>query len=128
MRLAQVEQFAGRRMVAPRTNGVEIGFQLGIVKSGGNAFARELRVPVRVEHVDHHHADADGVDAGPWLRLVVQQVELRRQRILMLRDVEIYAARIGFVAGALFRRQVCVDAMRGIAKLEHALRLVVAQQ
>ena len=64
----------------------------------------------------------------PRLRLVVEKTELGRQRILVLRDVEIHAARIGFVAGALFRRQVGVDAMRGIAKLKHALRLVVTKQ
>ena len=101
---------------------------MGLLQLGGDALARQLGVPVGVEHVHHHHADADGVGAGPRLRLVVEKMKLGRQRILVLRDEEIYAARIGFVAGAVFRRQVGVDAMRGIAKLKHALRLVVPKQ
>ena len=77
MRLAEVEQFAGGRMVAPGTNGVQIGLELRVVEFCRNALARELCVPMRVEHVDHHHADADGVGAGPGLRLVVQKAEFR---------------------------------------------------
>ena len=46
----------------------------------------------------------------------------------MLRDVEIHAARIGFERCAIFRRQIRIDTMRRVAKLQHALRLVVAKQ
>ena len=85
LRLAQVEQFAGGRMVAPGADGIEIGLELRVVQLGGDAFARELRVPMRVERLHHHHADAERVDAGPGLRLVVQQAELGWKRILVLR-------------------------------------------
>src|ERR1700750_3437422 len=48
--------------------------------------------------------------------------------MLILSDVEIHAASIGFISGFFFPRKVSVDAMRCVAKLEHALGLVMPQQ
>ena len=46
----------------------------------------------------------------------MKQAELWRKRILVLRDVDVHTARIGFEARALLRRQVRVDALRNIAE------------
>jgi hypothetical protein len=40
-------------MIAPGTNGVEIGFKCGVVETGGDAAARELGGDVRVESLHH---------------------------------------------------------------------------
>ncbi len=64
---------AGGRMVAPRADRIQIGFQLRVVEIRRRSLARQLHVPVRVQRLHHHHADAERIDAGPRLRLVVQQ-------------------------------------------------------
>src|SRR6185503_3518795 len=46
----------------------------------------------------------------------------------MLRDVEIHSARIRFQPLAVFRREIRINAMRDIAKLQQALHLVVPEQ
>ena len=115
-------------MIAPGADGIEVGFELGVVEFCCNAFTLQLRIPVRVEHVDHHHADADGIDSGPRLRLVVQEAKLGWKGILVLSDVEVHAARAGAETRTLIGRQIRVDALRGVAELEHALCFIVAQQ
>ena len=69
----------------------------GIVQLRRDAFAREFRVPVSIQHLHHHHADADGVDAG--------------SRVLA------YSAGNETRAGASFDSERCRDSRR-----EHRIR------
>ena len=117
-------------MVAPRANRIQIGLQLRVAQPRGHNFPRELRVPVRVQHIDHHHADAHRVHAAPRLRAIAEQAELRRQRgpvfrIEVLGDEQVHAACVIVQPRAVFRGQIRVDAPGCIPKLQHPLRLVV---
>ena len=128
MRLAQIDDNAGGGMIAPGTDGVEIAFQLGVVQIGGDPFPRELHVPMGVEHLDHQDADAQGVDAAPGLRAIVEQLELGGKRIRVLGDEEVDAAGVVVKAGAVGPWQVRVDAPGRQAKLKDALGLVVPDE
>ncbi len=106
VRLAQVQQNSGGRMIAPRTDRVKIGLQLGVVQLGRNLLARELGVPMRVEHLHHRQAYGDRVFSGPGARAIEEQLELRRQRMGMLVDEKIDAARVLIQPGAVRGGQV----------------------
>ena len=64
MRQAQVQQHAGRRMVPPRSHRINILLELWVMQVVGDQLPRQLHIPVRVQHLHHHQADGDRIDAA----------------------------------------------------------------
>ena len=129
MRLGQVDDFAGGRMIAPGADGVEVRLELAGCCSLAAICSRASLASQWVSSMSTiimpmlmESAPVQGCG------LYMKHAKLGRQRVLVLRDVEVHAARIGFKAGAIVRGQVGIDAVGSDCEAEDALRLIVLEQ
>ncbi len=129
-RLAEVHANACGLMVAPRPDGVEIGFKFWIVKLGGDVGTRQFRCGMHIKLLHHRETHTDGIDAAPGLRAIHQKPELDGERIgfLRLRDVEIDAAGIVVETRPVIWRQSVVKALGIETNLQCTLRSIVRDE
>jgi hypothetical protein len=130
LRLSEVQADAGGRTIAPGADGVEVGFERGVVEADGDAAARELGGDVGIEGLNHRETHADGVDAAPRLRAVVEETEFDGKAIglLALRDEEIDAAGVVVESSAVVGGLMVVDSLGSEPNLEDALGFVVLDE
>ncbi len=128
MRLAPIDHRACGRTIAPRADRVKIVLQLVIVQLGRDVLPRQLRIPMRIQHLHHHQPDRDRVLAAPRPGAIKEQLELRRKRVLMRSDEQINPASVIVKSGAFRGRQVGVNTPGRQAKLQVALHFVVPHQ
>src|SRR5262252_6987124 len=127
LRCSQVRWGDGRRVIAPRTGGIQIGGERR-TKTGLNLLAAQFILPMLVENLHHAQADENGIDWLPRLWLVHQEPELRWKVVAMRVDVCIDAASIVLEETAVAFGEACGHAFGSGAHLQNSLQAVAIDQ